>query len=143
MKKLLVAAITGAIAVSSIAAEMTVHKSPYCGCCTGWVEIMEAKGHELEIVETEQVNDIKVALGITPNLASCHTVEAGDYFFEGHIPEADIVRFLDNPPADAAGLTVPGMPMFSPGMAPEGAPYKDFDVLLVKTDGSTQVYASY
>lgn len=144
MKKLLIATLAASsFSISALAAEMTVHKSPYCGCCTGWVEIMEEKGHELEVIETESVNDIKVELGITPNLASCHTVEAGDFFFEGHIPEADIIRFLANPPAAAVGLTVPGMPMMSPGMAPAGAEYKDFDVLLVKEDGSTEVYTSY
>ncbi|WP_119396124.1 DUF411 domain-containing protein [Salinibius halmophilus] len=143
MKKLVIATLASTLGLSALAAEMTVHKSPYCGCCTGWVEIMEDKGHELTVIETENVNDIKVALGITPNLASCHTVEADDYFFEGHIPEAEIVRFLENPPAGAVGLTVPGMPMMSPGMAPEGETYRDFDVLLVREDGSTEVYASY
>lgn len=143
MKKMLFAAIATSFSINAFAADMTVHKSPYCGCCTGWVDIMEDKGHDVTVIETERMNSVKADLGITPNLASCHTTQADGYFFEGHIPEAEVLAFLANPPANAAGLTVPGMPMYSPGMAPAGVDYKNFDVLVVNEDGSTEVFASY
>jgi hypothetical protein len=66
------------------------------------------------------------------------------YVIEGHVPAVDIQRMLKDKPK-ALGLAVPGMPIGSPGM--DGAAYggrKDpFDVLLVKKDGSSQVFKSY
>ena len=43
---------------------------------------------------------------------------------------------------DALGLAVPGMPFGSPGMGPESQA-EPYQVLLVKKDGSTSIYASY
>ena len=50
-------------------------------------------------------------------------------------------RLLAERPA-ARGLTVPGMPMSSPGMGGPGAG-DPFDTLLVGSDGSTSVFASH
>jgi hypothetical protein len=60
--------------------------------------------------------------------------------FEGHIPARYIQQFLDNPPADAIGLSVPGMPVGSPGME-VGDKFIPYQVLLLKHDGSTEVFA--
>ena len=73
---------------------------------------------------------------------SCHTGVSKDGFvFEGHVPARYIIQFLNNPPADARGLTVPAMPLGSPGMEynDQFAPY---EVLLLKKDGSVEVYAA-
>ncbi|MGE8376292.1 MAG: DUF411 domain-containing protein, partial [Diaphorobacter nitroreducens] len=66
-----------------------------------------------------------------------------------HVPAADVRKLLtDNP--KALGLTVPGMPVGSPGMdGPEYNGRKDpYDVLLVtknlmNSDVSTRVFTSY
>ena len=57
------------------------------------------------------------------------------------IEPADIRRLLAERP-DAAGLTVPQMPAGSPGMD-FGDDRDPYDVLLVRRDGSDEVYASY
>ena len=57
------------------------------------------------------------------------------------MPAADIRRLLQERP-DAAGLAVPGMPYGSPGMGPE-AKREAYDVLLVRKDGSSEVFTSY
>ncbi|MDP2283033.1 MAG: DUF411 domain-containing protein, partial [Pseudohongiella sp.] len=44
-------------------------------------------------------------------------------------------------PADSLGRAVPGMPLGSPGME-AGDRLDPYDVLLLKTDGSTEVFAS-
>ena len=77
-------------------------------------------------------------MGLTAALASCHTAILGDYFIEGHVPAGDITRLLDERPA-AAGLTVPGMPIGSPGME-IGDEKEAFDTLLVLEDGSTEIF---
>jgi len=81
---------------------------------------------------------LKEELGITQELSGCHTALVGGYFVEGHVPASDIQRLLADAP-DGRGLTVPGLPMGSPGMGAVG----DFDVLLVLQDGSTQVYSRH
>ena len=122
---------------------LIVSKSPTCDCCTAWVERMHQAGFQTTVTDVDQdaLYAMKDRLGITPDLAGCHTATVGDYFLEGHVHAEDIRRLLSEAP-NALGITVPGMPMGSPGMDMGGAggPY---DVLLVLKDGSTQVYASY
>ncbi|MDD2547035.1 MAG: DUF411 domain-containing protein, partial [Burkholderiaceae bacterium] len=66
------------------------------------------------------------------------------YLIEGHVPASD-VRALLRLASPALGLTVPGMPIGSPGM--DGAVYGQrrdpYDVLLVARDGSTRIFQSY
>jgi hypothetical protein len=68
-------------------------------------------------------------------------VSSQGYAFEGHIPARYIHQFLANPPADGIGLTVPAMPVGSPGME-VGDKFMPYRVLLMKKDGSTEVFAS-
>jgi len=62
------------------------------------------------------------------------------YVVEGHVPVSAIQRLLKEKPT-ALGITVPGMPIGSPGMdGPEYGGRKDpFNVLLVQPYGSTRV----
>ena len=73
--------------------------------------------------------------------ASCHTAEIGGYAIEGHVPAADVRRLLAARPK-ARGLAVPGMPIGSPGME-QGDERDAYDVMLVRDDGTTSVFASY
>ena len=45
-----------------------------------------------------------------------------------------------NPPEGAMGLSVPRMPMGSPGME-MGDMFDPYSIILVKEDGTTEVYA--
>ena len=118
-----------------------VYKSPTCGCCTDWVKHLEENGFEVEVTETNNLNPIKADAGLTPALASCHTAFIGDYVIEGHVPASDIQRLLAEAPK-ATGLSVPGMPMGSPGM--EIGNRKDhYKVILCNDAGQTRVFAEY
>jgi hypothetical protein len=81
----------------------------------------------------------KLDAGLTPNITACHTAEIDGYVFEGHVPTDLVMRFLGEKP-DAIGLAVPGMPMGSPGMGE--VVEEPYDVLLVRRDGTTEVYAT-
>ena len=35
---------------------MTVYKSPSCGCCSDWIDIMKTKGFKIDVIETNEVN---------------------------------------------------------------------------------------
>ncbi|MEE3116566.1 MAG: DUF411 domain-containing protein [Pseudomonadota bacterium] len=118
-----------------------VYKSPTCGCCTDWVKHLEANGFEVKVTETENLNPIKLEAGLTPALASCHTAFVGDYVIEGHVPASDIHRLIADAPK-ARGLSVPGMPVGSPGM--EMGDRKDpYQVLLFNEAGQTRVFSAH
>jgi hypothetical protein len=118
---------------------MTAYMSPSCGCCTKWVDHMEANGFEVEIHYTEQVLRVKQELGMPLNLSSCHTAVVDGYLVEGHTP-ADLVRRMLRERPQIAGLAVPGMPMGSPGM--EGAWKDAYDVIAFDRTGRLAVYDS-
>ncbi len=136
------AAATAAASATEPLAAMVVHKSPTCGCCGDWIEHMEGAGFTVDVRDTTELAPIKEAAGVPYGLGSCHTAEVEGYFVEGHVPAADVVRLLEERP-EALGLTVPGMPLGSPGMEVPSGEVQAYDVLLVLPDGSTRVYASY
>lgn len=106
---------------------VTVYKSPSCGCCTGWVEHLQANGFDVD-VRDGAVNPIKARLGVPERLWSCHTGVVGGYAIEGHVPAEDIHRLLAERP-QAKGLAVPGMPVGSPGME-QGDQREPYEVVL-------------
>lgn len=131
-----------ALAQTGAATPIDVYKDPTCGCCANWIEQMTAINFQSTIHHPQNLGAIKLEHGFTPQLQSCHTaVTAEGYAFEGHVPPKLVRQFLDNPPANAKGLTVPGMPVGSPGME-MGNQFQPYDVVLLNRDGSTQVYAS-
>ncbi len=117
-----------------------VYKSPTCGCCTAWVEHLQANGFTVNVTDLNDLTPIKLSNGITHELASCHTALVGGYVIEGHVPAREIVRLLDERPP-VVGLAVPGMPMGSPGM--EGPRSEPYDVLSYDRNGNTRIFASY
>jgi hypothetical protein len=120
---------------------MRVYMSPTCGCCSLWVEHLEENGFEVESIHRHDMGDVKAALGVAPQLSSCHTGVVNGYVMEGHIPAADIRAFLAEAP-DAHGLAVPGMPIGSPGME-MGDRIDPYDVLAFQADGTSQVFNSH
>ncbi len=121
--------------------EMTVYKSPTCGCCGKWITHMQENGFKVKAVDMIEMNIVKEKYGITRNLASCHTAIIDGYYIEGHVPAADVKRLLAEK-TDSKGLTVPGMPVGSPGME-MGDRVDSYQVLSVKSDGSTEVFNQY
>lgn len=125
------------------AGALQVLKSPTCGCCTAWSQHMRDAG--FAVTETNvsdpQLDAAKQAAGLKPGQTSCHTANIEGYVIEGHVPAKEVKRLLAEKP-DALGLTVPDMPYGSPGMG-DPADAEPYDVLLVKSDGTTEVFASY
>ncbi|XSG83394.1 MAG: DUF411 domain-containing protein [Methyloligella sp. ZOD6] len=132
------------LALPAEAAEQTLElwKSPSCNCCEKWADHMRAEGFEVAPhgASRATLDQIKRQAGVPENLAACHTGKIGGYVIEGHVPAADVARLLKEKP-DAIGLTVPGMPIGSPGM--EGPDPEAYEVLLIKPDGSTEVFARH
>jgi len=139
----LIALLAGTLLANvAIAAQpaVDVYKSPYCGCCTQWVDHMRQAGFEVRTHDTADVSAERQRLGMPERYSACHTAKVGAYLVEGHVPAADIQRLLREHP-QAKGLAVPSMPPGAPGM--EGSRSIPFDTLLVLKDGSYQVFAHH
>jgi hypothetical protein len=136
-------ALCAAPAFAQTAPRIEVAKTPTCGCCAAWIDHMRAAGFDVTARDVTQgaLARIKAQTGLTPELASCHTAMVEGYVVEGHVPAADVRRLLDERP-DALGLTVPGMPIGSPGME-MGDARDAYDVLLVRRDGGATVFSAY
>lgn len=120
-----------------------VAKTSSCGCCLAWIDHLKENSFSVtsKNMAMGSLTRFKLENGISPKTASCHTAKIEGYTIEGHVPTREIRRLLIERP-DAIGLSVPGMPIGSPGMD-----FSDdreaFDVLLIRQDGSTETFASY
>lgn len=122
--------------------EVVMYKNEGCQCCTKWAVHMNQADFAVQEVAVDDLYERKEQNGITQELSSCHTAFVDGYVVEGHVPVEDVQRLLEERP-DAIGLTVPRMPIGSPGMEVPGREPDNYDVLLIARDGSTSVYSSY
>ena len=120
---------------------LLVHKTPTCGCCKMWIKHLEEQGFSTSVKDHKNLQEIKERYEIKPEYRSCHTgVSKEGYIFEGHIPSQYITQFLSEDNPNAIGLSVPGMPLGSPGMEVEGM-FTPYNVLILYKDGSSKIYA--
>jgi len=120
--------------------KIIVSKDPSCSCCGSWVKYLRNNSFVAEIIETANMERIKVGLGVPEPLWSCHTAEIDGYVIEGHVP-ADIIRRLLAQRPQATGVAVAGMPSSAPGMNMPGAS-DIYDVTLFGTSGQER-YARF
>lgn len=121
--------------------DLIVYKTPSCGCCNEWLSHIKANDIKAETKNYKNISPIKTKYAIKREYRSCHTAVNKDGFvFEGHIPAKYIKQFISEKHPNAIGLSVPGMPIGSPGMevAKRFNPYK---ILLLLKDGTSEVYA--
>ena len=121
--------------------EMTVYRSPSCGCCGVWIEHAQKHGFKIKDIKTNEMEALKQKYNIPAELASCHTTIINGYVMEGHIPADDIKRFLAQKP-DMTGLAVPGMPIGTPGMEAKNIK-QPFQVLAFNDKGKVEVFKEY
>ena len=93
---------------------VTVYKSPTCGCCEKYVSYLRENGFNVTAIDSGDMDSIKKRYGVT-RVASCHTTLVNGYVVEGHVPVSAINKLLKDKPS-ITGISVPGMPMNSPGM---------------------------
>ncbi|WP_045223349.1 DUF411 domain-containing protein [Methyloterricola oryzae] len=121
--------------------EVTVHRSPSCGCCGKWIEHMRNSGFVIKDIKESDMDAVKRRAGVPKVLESCHTAELGGYVVEGHVPAKDIKKML-NEKAAFLGLAAPGMPAGSPGME-MGGHKDDFSVIAFDKQGNADIYVEH
>ena len=124
-----------------MAEEIVVHRSSSCSCCGKWVEHLKQNHFSIKDIVTDDVQAIKDQYGVKAALSSCHTAIINSYVVEGHVPAADIAKLLKTKPA-GVGISVPGMPIGTPGLEMGGK--KDvYDVVSFDKQGKAQVFSHY
>ena len=119
--------------------QMTVYKSATCGCCSKWVEHMQANGFEVKAINVDDIDKVKRERGVPADAASCHTGIVNGYVVEGHVPADAVQKMLKEKPS-IAGIAVPGMPMGSPGMEVPGGQKEAFNIVSFDKSGKTAIY---
>lgn len=140
-----VAALCGTVSAATAAPALpnvTVYKSPSCGCCHLWVEHMRKEGFRMKVVDLPDLTEQHAKFEVPAEFTGCHVAEVDGYFIEGHVPAREIRRLLSERPAGARGLAVPGMPLGSPGME-YGSRRDPYEVVLLSSGNKTSVFARY
>lgn len=120
--------------------EITMFRGEGCNCCLKWVDHLESHGFVVEDQVVNNLQAVKKENNIPTNLQSCHTAIVDGYIVEGHVPAAEIQRLISEKP-EALGISVPGMPLGSPGM--ESSKVEPYNVLLFNEAGNQFIYAKY
>ena len=121
---------------------ITVYKSPTCGCCGKWVDLLKSDGFRVTVKNQYDLSPLKARLGVPDKLASCHTGVVDGYLVEGHVPIKDIRRLIKERPK-GLGIAVPGMPLGSPGMEVPSGEKDPYKVILFGKDQPDQVFATH
>ncbi|EDO9794971.1 DUF411 domain-containing protein [Campylobacter fetus] len=133
---------TTLLATTAFSADIDVYKTPECGCCSNWSKAMEKNGFSTKEYKTNDIMNIKHNAGVPDELSSCHMALVGGYAIEGHVPAAEIKKLLSQKPDDVIGISVPGMPIGSPGMEQDGIE-ETYKIIAFYKDGSQKVWATY
>jgi len=121
--------------------EIEVYRSPTCGCCSKWIKHLQENQFVVKDFVTNDVQVIKDKYGVPSNMSSCHTAIVDGYVVEGHVPAADIKKLL-KVKSKVIGISVPGMPVGTPGMDMGGR--KDpYQVVSFDKENNVQVVNSY
>lgn len=124
------------------ARRITIYKANGCTCCEGWVSHLQKAGFITAVQTHNNIPELSAKRGVKAELSSCHFGEIGGYVLVGHIPATDALRLLREKPK-ALGLSVPGMPIGSPGMEIASAKLEPYETLLLLPGGKTSVFAKH
>ncbi len=118
----------------------TLYKDPNCGCCQEYADYLRQNGYELSVIPTEDLTGLRHEHGVPEELAGCHMTLINGYVVEGHVPVDMINRLLADRP-NIKGISLPGMPMGSPGMSgKKSEPFTVLEIAAEKSDHVPRVY---
>lgn len=115
----------------------TLYKNPQCGCCENYADYLRQNGYTVTVKPTHDLVAMSQEAGIADDFQGCHLAFIDGYVVSGHVPVTTVNRLLSERPA-IKGVTLPGMPMGSPGMnGQKAAPFQIYEI----GDGTPKVYA--
>ena len=120
--------------------QATLYKNPQCSCCEGYVAYLRKNGFEVDVKPTNDLAEISHKAGVPAEFQGCHTMFVNGYVVDGHVPITTVRKLLSEKPA-IAGISLPGMPLGSPGMG--GEKEGPFTIYAITKDGKApSVYAT-
>ena len=128
-------------AVPALAGEkdVTLYKNPQCDCCEGYADYLRENGFDVTVKATHDLAEMSREAGISDEFQGCHLSFVDGYVVSGHVPVGTVEKLLTERP-DIKGVTLPGMPMGSPGMS--GTKEAPFEMLEITRSGTVGgVYA--
>ena len=126
-----------ATGTNAAAEEVTLYKNPQCGCCENYANYLRDNGFTVTVKPTHELVPMSREAGIPDEFQGCHLAFIENYVVSGHVPVDTVNRLLTERP-DIKGVTLPGMPMGSPGM--NGVKRQPFTVYEIG-EGQPKVYA--
>ena len=145
MRKLIIAIASAAVlgggtylatGTNAAAEEVTLYKNPQCGCCENYANYLRDNGFTVTVKPTHELVPMSREAGIPDDFQGCHLAFIENYVVSGHVPVDTVNRLLTERP-DIKGVTLPGMPMGSPGM--NGVKRQPFTVYEIG-EGKPKVY---
>jgi hypothetical protein len=119
------------------ASEVLLYKNPQCGCCENYAQYLRDNGFTVTVKPTHELASMSRDAGIPDKLQGCHLAHIENYVVSGHVPIKSVRKLLSERP-DIKGITLPGMPLGSPGMGGEKTqPFEIYEV----GDSSPDIYA--
>jgi hypothetical protein len=118
--------------------DVVLYKNPQCSCCEGYAKYLRTNGYSVTVKPTHDLSLIKRRNGVPEQFEGCHTSLIDGYVVEGHVPVGALNKLLSERP-DIKGISLPGMPMGSPGMG--GRKEAPFEIHQFSPDGKSKLYA--
>ena len=115
-----------------------MYKNPGCMCCDKWVKHMNENGFDLGITPSKKMKELKIVLGIPEEVRGCHTTVIDEIIIEGHVSVDLVHMILKERPDGIVGISVPGMPVGSPGL--EGSYKENYPIVVFDDNGRIQLY---
>lgn len=116
MAAITVGVILGLVPSAAKAQDATIYKNPQCSCCEGYADYLRQNGFKVTVKPTHELSAMSRREGIPEDFQGCHLSYIDGYVVSGHVPVRTVRKLLNERPK-IKGITLPGMPMGSPGMS--------------------------
>jgi hypothetical protein len=97
------------------AKKATIYKPMQCGCCDEYADYLKKHGFAVDVISLPNPELVKKMQGVPQGFEGCHTMMLDGYVVEGLVPINAINKLLTEKPK-IKGISLPGMPVGSPGM---------------------------
>ena len=97
------------------AKKATIYKPTQCGCCDEYATYLKKHGFTVDVISMPNPGLIKKMKGVPQGFEGCHTMMVDGYVVEGLVPINTLNKLLTEKPK-IKGISLPGMPVGSPGM---------------------------
>ncbi len=116
-----------------------MYKPLQCSCCDDYAKYLEDNGFKVEIksLPYSELKTMKKMAGVPENFEGCHTLMVDGYVVDGLVPMKTLSKLLTEKPK-IRGITLPGMPVGTPGMpGRKTGPLRIYEL----SSGTSKVYA--